>query len=88
MPANKLPKPADAPKNKVAVLPPTPKVKEAAAAADRSPTAKTAKPKPARGTYTVATATRCRASPGRHGVSVAALKEANGLRTACASARR
>lgn len=79
-PVNKLPKPADAPKNEVAVLPSTPKVKDAAAqqTASADNASKTAKPKSNGGAYTVADGDSLSRIAKKHGVSVAALKAANG----------
>lgn len=73
------PKPLQAPDGKVAVLPQSPKVKEGAQAPAEAVSAKDSKPA-AKGTYTVASGDSLSKIARKTGVSVTALKEANGLK--------
>ena len=74
------PKPAEQPANNLAVLPSTPKVKETAAvASETSPDNKT-KTAAANGTYTVVDGDSLSKVARKTGVSVEALKQANGLK--------
>lgn len=81
----KVPLPAKAPKDKVAVLPQSPKLKEgqtavsSEAASSDAGTAKTAKAAKSDGTYTVQSGDTLSRIAKKQGVSVAALKSANGL---------
>lgn len=81
----KAPAPVEAPAKQVAVLPNPPKAKESAApeqtaSADTSKkkVAEVAKPKSSKGSYTVAEGDSLSRIAKKHGVSVAALKAANG----------
>jgi murein DD-endopeptidase MepM/ murein hydrolase activator NlpD len=75
-----VPVPAQAPADNVAVLPNGPKVKEADSAATESAPAKQAKAASADGAYTVAEGDTLHKIARKTGVSVTALKEANGLK--------
>ncbi|MDQ6432936.1 peptidoglycan DD-metalloendopeptidase family protein [Mesorhizobium sp. LHD-90] len=88
VPANKVPLPSRAPQDKLAVLPQTPKVKESAAPAPLGTTAsneaKPAKAEPvkaaaAKGAYTVESGDTLSKIARKTGVSVTALKAANGM---------
>ena len=86
-PTGKLPAPLEAPSDKVAVLPKSPKLKEgevaqpteATAANDKTVVAKDKAVATKAGSYTVASGDTLSKIAKKNGVSVVALKEANGL---------
>ena len=82
-PAGKLPAPLDVPSDKVAVLPTSPKLKEGEAQPPASTEATAAKGDkvvaPKGGSYTVASGDTLSRIAKKNGVSVVALKKANGL---------